>query len=133
MRLGSILMNQLKGVDVVSDVGFRMANSDRGPDLMVFPEHTASGTWVTERPLLIAEIVSPSTRTQDYIAKSGEYARAGVNQYWIVDPKLEFITILRNDGAGGWATVSELNAENPKAKVEVPNHGTVTVDLNSIL
>jgi Uma2 family endonuclease len=42
-----------------------------------------------ERPraghaLLVAEIVSPGSETQDTIGKPGEYARAGVPHYWVV-------------------------------------------------
>jgi Uma2 family endonuclease len=133
MRLGALLMNSLKGVDVVGDVGFRMADSDRGPDLMVFPENTASGTWVTDIPVLAAEVVSPSTRTQDYIAKAGEYARAGVGQYWIIDPKLKTITTLANDGKGGWNLITEVNADHPTAEVPVADFGTVKINLADIL
>jgi len=133
MRLGKVLMDSLKGVDVVGDVGFRMADSDRGPDIMVFPENTASGTFVKEIPVLIAEIISPSTRTQDYIAKASEYARAGVGQYWIIDPKLEIITLLSNDGADGWNLISEVNSDHPTVEVPVSNYGIVSVNLTSIL
>ena len=133
VRLSTLLMNSLTGVDVVGDVGFRMTESDRGPDVMVFPENSAAGTWVEQIPLLIAEVVSPSTRSQDYIDKSGEYARAKVGQYWIVDPALETIILQQNDGNGGWVLIAELDAKTPRAEVQVGNHGIVAVNLVDIL
>lgn len=45
-------------------------------------------------PLLIVEIVSPDSVTRDYRYKRSEYAALGVDEYWIVDPKNEKITIL---------------------------------------
>ncbi|MGK7880205.1 MAG: Uma2 family endonuclease [Crocosphaera sp.] len=45
-------------------------------------------------PLLIVEIVSPESVTRDYRYKRSEYAALGVDEYWIIDPKNEKITIL---------------------------------------
>jgi Uma2 family endonuclease len=37
-------------------------------------------------PLLVVEVVSPSTVTVDYRAKHSEYAVLDIPEYWIVDP-----------------------------------------------
>ena len=39
-----------------------------------------------EPPLLVVEIVSPSTQVTDYRSKQAEYAVLGILEYWIVDP-----------------------------------------------
>lgn len=44
-------------------------------------------------PDLAVEVVSPSSRKNDYIIKSNLYARAGVREYWIVDPDKERTTV----------------------------------------
>jgi Uma2 family endonuclease len=44
-------------------------------------------------PLLVVEVVSPSTKTEDYRAKQAEYAVRDIPEYWIVDPLSEVITI----------------------------------------
>ncbi len=44
-------------------------------------------------PLLVVEVVSPSTRTEDYRAKRLEYNVLNISEYWIVDPLSEQITI----------------------------------------
>lgn len=45
-------------------------------------------------PLLIVEIVSPDSIATDYRYKRSEYAALEVEEYWIVDPINEKITIL---------------------------------------
>lgn len=37
-------------------------------------------------PLLVVEVLSPATRRVDRVLKFERYQRAGVGQYWIVDP-----------------------------------------------
>jgi Uma2 family endonuclease len=37
-------------------------------------------------PLLVVEVVSPSTIAVDYRAKHSEYAVLDIAEYWIVDP-----------------------------------------------
>ncbi len=39
-----------------------------------------------EPPDLVVEILSPSTRSRDLVRKAAWYARAGVPEYWTVDP-----------------------------------------------
>jgi Uma2 family endonuclease len=38
-----------------------------------------------ENTLLVAEIVSPGSGTTDWVEKMGEYANAGIRQYWIIE------------------------------------------------
>ena len=44
-------------------------------------------------PLLIVEVVSPESIDRDYEEKFSEYADFGVDEYWIVDPLLNKVTI----------------------------------------
>ena len=46
-------------------------------------------------PDLIVEIVSPSSVTMDYFTKTARYQRAGVREYWIVDPSCRQVTVYR--------------------------------------
>jgi Uma2 family endonuclease len=50
---------------------------------------------------LVMEVVSdePADRRRDLVTKRREYARAGIPEYWIVDPKRKQITVLRLKGA----------------------------------
>lgn len=44
-------------------------------------------------PDWVIEIVSPSSKTMDYIRKCSLYEKAGVREYWIVDPKEKRIMV----------------------------------------
>jgi Uma2 family endonuclease len=44
---------------------------------------------------LVMEVVSPDDRHRDTVTKRREYAQAGIPEYWIVDPELHRITVLR--------------------------------------
>ena len=48
-------------------------------------------------PDWIIEIVSPSSRKTDYIIKNAAYSRAGVREYWIVDPAKACTTVYDYD------------------------------------
>lgn len=45
-------------------------------------------------PDLVVEIISPSTAHYDRTAKQNGYARAGVPEYWIVDPESQAVEVL---------------------------------------
>lgn len=44
-------------------------------------------------PDWVMEIVSPSSRIMDYIRKCALYEKAGVREYWIIDPKEKSILV----------------------------------------
>jgi len=56
------------------------------PDLVVAPRERISKRGIEGSPLLIVEIVSPSTERRDRISKARRYAALGVPHYWLVDP-----------------------------------------------
>ena len=42
---------------------------------------------------LVMEIISPNDRERDEVVKKEEYARAGIAEYWLVDPQNKEITV----------------------------------------
>lgn len=46
-------------------------------------------------PDMVIEIVSPSSKKLDYVLKLAEYEKAGVREYWIVDPNKQCILVYR--------------------------------------
>lgn len=44
-------------------------------------------------PDWVIEIISPSSRSMDYVKKLLKYGTAGVREYWIVDPDKQRITV----------------------------------------
>ena len=69
----------------------------REPDVLFIPAEWRSSIHreFTERAGLVIEVVSESNRAHDLRTKREEYARAGIPEYWIVDPEHETITVLR--------------------------------------
>lgn len=68
----------------------------REPDIAVMLDahrsHRHQQFW--DVPDLVIEVVSPDNRSLDTHTKRHEYARAGIPEYWIVDPEAEQITVL---------------------------------------
>lgn len=50
-------------------------------------------------PDLVVEIVSPSNASHDYITKMVQYQKAGVREYWIVDPEQHMTTVVNFENA----------------------------------
>ena len=72
------------------------------PDILaILPDSRASGggRGVQGPPDLVIEVPSPSNRPHDLVTKRALYGRAGVREYWIVDPenrRAELPTLDRN-------------------------------------
>jgi Uma2 family endonuclease len=56
------------------------------PDALVVRKTDLVGRRLTATPLLVVEILSPSTRLIDLNLKKARYERAAVTSYWVVDP-----------------------------------------------
>jgi Uma2 family endonuclease len=74
----------------------------REPDIVfLLKEHTDRiGEEFWSGADVVMEVVSgeEEDRRRDLIIKRAEYARAGIREYWIVDPREERITVLRLAG-----------------------------------
>ncbi|QDU41415.1 hypothetical protein Mal4_57820 [Maioricimonas rarisocia] len=80
----------------------RDPDSVRGADLLVVTRERLPGAEVPVgyfdvAPELIVEVVSPSDRWSDVIAKIAEYLQAGVQEAWIVDPEQKRIHVYHGD------------------------------------
>jgi Uma2 family endonuclease len=76
----------------------RFEGSEVEPDLMVRQPHPRGrkGSWDdAPTPILIVEVLSPSTRRRDHEQKRQLYLDAGVPEYWMVDPDAERIRVVR--------------------------------------
>jgi Uma2 family endonuclease len=105
-------------------------NRLRIPDLMVIDQHPV-GDWVSEPPLMVAEVLSWSTRSEDTVRKSTEYAEGGVGQYWVVDPELRAIDVMGNV-EGAWELLAHVDDDRPEAEVDLAGV-TVPLDLRALL
>ncbi|OFW46876.1 MAG: hypothetical protein A3J29_20090 [Acidobacteria bacterium RIFCSPLOWO2_12_FULL_67_14b] len=83
------------------------------PDLLLISSDQAAlltDTHLRGAPALVIEILSPGTRRRDRQLKRDLYGRAGVREYWMVDPKAATITVSRRDAAGDFPLVATLHA-----------------------
>jgi Uma2 family endonuclease len=74
---------------VNTDVDLRLRDVpllNRRPDIMLYRclDRERGERLRSEHALLVVEIVSPGSETQDTTDKLGEYAKAGIPHYWIV-------------------------------------------------
>ena len=70
------------------------------PDIVVLlPDSHASLVvrGIEGPPDLLVEVLSPSNRGHDLLTKRALYSRAGVREYWIVDPMSRTVEILTLD------------------------------------
>ncbi|MGA0559783.1 Uma2 family endonuclease [Larkinella sp. VNQ87] len=70
---------------------------DTVPDLAIYPKLTADFlhdiTSMTQMPLTVIEIVSPSQSNDDILAKFERYFKAGVQSCWLVLPSFKAISV----------------------------------------
>ena len=64
-------------------------------------------------PDFVAEVVSPSSRSMDYVKKTALYLDAGVREYWIVDPQICQTTVYRFGLEGPFLTTYAFNEPVP--------------------
>jgi Uma2 family endonuclease len=62
------------------------------PDVVVAPRAAFTDRDLPKAPLLVVEVLSPSTRIIDLNLKRDRYQRAGCPSYWVVDPDVPSIT-----------------------------------------
>lgn len=135
-RVAARLANQIEDATdlfCVEAVGFwTLANRrSRIPDVLATRE-PFDESWAPTVPVLCVEVLSPSTRREDMVRKSHEYAAAGVEQYWIVDLDAAELTVYHNNG-DGWDEHVVLDEAHPRGTVEIADAGVVEIDLERLL
>ncbi len=97
-----------------SDVGFvlrRGPDTVRAPDVALFlgdrcPQPLPRG-FLEVPPDLVVEVVSPSDRERDVLAKVGEWLDAGVREVWVAWPAAQRVTVHRAGGDARGYTAAE--------------------------
>ena len=91
-RLGKVLFSGLR-------VRMRARNF-REPDLLFLSAKNQAkrGNRFWRGADVVMEVVSEDDPDRDYVDKRSEYAKAGIREYWIVDPAARSITLLTLKG-----------------------------------
>jgi Uma2 family endonuclease len=112
--VGNFVTRRSLGVVFDSTQGFELPTGDTlEPDLSFVstarwkagpkPE---VGKFLRIVPDLVVEILSPKTASRDRTAKRSAYERAGVREYWLVDPRqCEVVQLVRKSRTFGSETV----------------------------
>ncbi len=87
-HLGPYLSAHKVGRALTSPADLRLdGNQVAQPDIFVLPGRTLPQSWVAAPlPLLAIEVSSPSSARYDRNFKRRYYQRAGVPEFWVVDP-----------------------------------------------
>lgn len=100
------------------------------PDvLVVCDEKKLRKTGYFGVPTLVIEILSPATARRDRVLKFNMYEKAGVKEYWLLEPDGKFLnvfTLQENKRYGRPETYTEEN------KVRISVFPDLTIDLNTV-
>ena len=91
--LGMFVEQRNLGIVLSAPFQMRLEDSGREPDLLfVAVDHLdrLKDTYLDGPADLVVEIVSPESAGRDRGDKFYEYARAGVPEYWLLDPEMEW-------------------------------------------
>ena len=107
-RLQYALMTQLElpGIAYIFDAPFDIILAETSvvePDLVIIRKSrrdSISKRGFEGPPDVAVEILSSSTRGNDIFLKKAAYARAGISEYWIVDPDLGHVEVFRLKESG---------------------------------
>ena len=97
-----------------ADVFFEGADPVQPDILAMLPgsRATGSGQGIQGTPDLVIEVLSPSNRGHDLLTKRALYGRAGVREYWIVDPASRAVELLTLD-RDAFHTVQRASGDDP--------------------
>lgn len=73
-------------------------DSELVPDITVARREDIGEKRIVVPPLLVVEVISPSSRWMDPTVKRAKYSAAGVPAYWIADPVAPRLTVLEREG-----------------------------------
>lgn len=98
-----------------AETGFILA---RDPDVVLAPDlafisrdRVPTGadevSFLEIAPELVVEVISPSDRSRDVIAKAHEYLEAGVALIWLIDPEDQVVTVYEPESRPHTLTVDD--------------------------
>lgn len=108
------------GVVRSQNLGVRIGTRLRVPDILFLStEHLdrRTSTHVEGPADFVVEVVSFESRLRDRDEKFYEYARAGIPEYWLIDPLRETVDLFRLGGDGQYHFVDEGNPPRLESQV----------------
>ena len=84
------------GCYALSEIELALDNDYIVPDMSVICDDISSlleAARYKKAPLIVIEIISPSSVSRDYVTKRYKYAQLGIQEYWIVSPEEKCIDV----------------------------------------
>jgi len=95
-----------------ADFGVRTADGIRFPDVMVEASGGEGKALATETPLMLAEVLSPSSTTDDFGPKARDYLQLESLRYYLVAAQAEFrIWLWRRGADGEWGKAEPIETD----------------------
>lgn len=100
LRIGQQLLNTYEDqFDILSELSLEAPNLPSVPDISIFPAKPSD--WlddeikVSEIPLTVVEILSPSQTVTELTNKAKAFFATGVKSYWLVQPTFRSVVVLQ--------------------------------------
>lgn len=113
-------VKEIGGEVIHTPLQMKLASSSRQPDLIYLREESLDRWkehYIDGPADLAIEVVSPESRARDRAEKFREYERAGVLEYWLIDPKQRSAESYRLSGSGMYERISP--GDPPRLRSEV--------------
>ncbi len=86
----TVLFGMMQSYNVHSELTLYIEGKDYTPDISIYPKKSIDFNddivKVTEMPLLVVEILSPTQGTKDLVDKFNVYFQGGIKSCWLVQP-----------------------------------------------
>jgi Uma2 family endonuclease len=117
-----------------SELKLRVARTrGRKPDVSMYAEGTRfrDAPYLRKPPMLIVEVVSRQSRDvkRDRLEKRQEYAKFGVQHYWLVDPDARIFDFLTLGSNGRWIDATDSACEG---RIEIAGFDGLVLDLDEL-
>lgn len=96
-KLYAKLLHLLEGkhCEPIQEIDLVLEQQNFVPDLMVVCDENMDDMIRCEKPpLIVVEIISPSSASRDHWVKRKAYKALGIQEYWIISPDEKCITVI---------------------------------------
>ena len=90
------------------------------PDVLVTRRSAVGRKNIVEAPLLVVEVLSPTTKRRDQTLKRSVYEECGVTSYWLFDPGAPSLVVCELGGGHYLETVKAVGAEEVHVDLPYP-------------
>ncbi len=87
-------------------------DTDVQPDVLVARRIDLTQSHLPVAPVLVVEVLSPSTRAIDLHSKKDRYRRAGVPSYWVIDPDTGHFTAWQLNAQDEYLVATDIDADD---------------------